>query len=279
MKIHYMLRDQRKDVQQLKDLSSRLEDSGYESVLLTFHSQQPDYFIKSAACIVPGHKLKYMIALRPYHVSAQYAGMMTIGYDQIDSNRLVFNWVAGDFHQREDEPHLEFDIFGESETIDSIQKRTTYLRNFVKMYKMYCPTKIRPPMVFSGFSDYALETVRMFNGTSLCMLDTYRENLEKFEGIESRMVSANVTILESDEDIREYKENTSVFNPRFLGWSIIGNYETVKQQIINLKDEGITDLLLFTNTTNLNDEWNQNNEMMVHKLVKEINSEAAKNDN
>jgi len=134
-------------------------------------------------------------------------------------------------------------------------------------------------MVFSGFSDYALETVRMFKGTSLCMLDTYRENTEKFDGIESRMVSANVTILESDEEIKEYKEKTSVFNPRFLGWSIIGNYQTVKEEIINLKNEGITDLLLFTNTTNLDTAWNQNNDMMVHKLVKEINSEARQNEN
>jgi hypothetical protein len=274
-----MLRDQHKDVKGLKDLSHRLEDSGYDSVLLTFHSAQADYFIKSAAALTPGHKLKYMIALRPYHVSAQYAAMMTIGYDQIDSNRLVFNWVAGDFHQREDEPDLEFDIFGESESVDSIQKRTTYLRNFVNMYKLYCPTKARPPMVFSGFSDYSLETVRMFNGTSLCMLDTYRENPEKFDGIKNRMVSANVTILESDEEIKEYKEKTSVFNPRFLGWSIVGNYQKVKQQIFDLKDEGITDLLIFTNTTNLDTAWNQNNDMMVHKLVKEINSEAEHHDN
>jgi alkanesulfonate monooxygenase SsuD/methylene tetrahydromethanopterin reductase-like flavin-dependent oxidoreductase (luciferase family) len=274
-----MLRDQHCDVKQLKDLSHRLEDSGYDSVLLTFHSAQADYFIKSAAALTPGHKLKYMIALRPYHVSAQYAAMMTIGYDQIDSNRLVFNWVAGDFHQREDEPDLEFDIFGESESVDSIQKRTTYLRNFVNMYKLYCPIKARPPMVFSGFSDYALETVRMFKGTSLCMLDTYRDNMDKFEGIEGRMVSAGITIIESDKDIEEYKAKVTTFNPRHLDFSIVGNYQTVKEEIINLKNEGITDLLLFTNTNNLEDSWNQKNDMMVHKLVKEINSEAAQDDN
>lgn len=274
-----MLRDQHCDVKELKDLSHRLEYSGYDSVLLTFHSAQADYFIKSAAALTPGHKLKYMIALRPYHVSAQYAAMMTIGYDQIDSNRLVFNWVAGDFHQREDEPDLEFDIFGESESVDSIQKRTTYLRNFVNMYKLYCPIKARPPMVFSGFSDYALETVRMFKGTSLCMLDTYRDNMDKFEGIENRMVSAGITIIESDKDIEEYKAKVTTFNPRHLDFSIVGNYQTVKEKIINLKNEGITDLLLFTNTNNLEDSWNQNNDMMVHKLVKEINSEAAQDDN
>jgi len=274
-----MLRDQHCDVKELKDLSHRLEDSGYDSVLLTFHSAQADYFIKSAAALTPGHKLKYMIALRPYHVSAQYAAMMTIGYDQIDSNRLVFNWVAGDFHQREDEPDLEFDIFGESESVDSIQKRTTYLRNFVNMYKLYCPIKVRPPMVFSGFSDYALETVRMFNGTSLCMLDTYRDNMDKFDGIEGRMVSAGITIIESDKDIEEYKAKVTTFNPRHLDFSIVGNYQAVKQKILDLKNEKITDLLVFTNTNNLDNSWNEKNANMVHKLVKEINSEAAQDDN
>jgi hypothetical protein len=274
-----MLRDQHCDVEQLKDLSHMLEDSGYISVLLTFHSAQADYFVKSAAALTPGHKLKYMIALRPYHVSAQYAAMMTRAYSEIDKDRLVFNWVAGDFHQREDEPDLEFDIFGESESVDSIQKRTTYLRNFVNMYKLYCPTKVRPPMVFSGFSDYALETVRMFNGTSLCMLDTYRDNMDKFEGIEGRMVSAGITIIESEKDIEEYKAKVSTFNPRHLDFSIVGNYQAVKQKIVDLKNEKITDLLVFTNTNNLDDSWNEKNANMVHKLVKEITSEAAQDDN
>ena len=274
-----MLRGFDYDLKALKDLSVVLEDSGYYSVLLTFHSGQADYFVKSAAALKPGDKLKYMIALRPYHVSPQYCSMMTKAYSQIDKNRLVFNWVAGDFHTREDEPELEFDVFGESEIIDTIQKRTTYLRNFVNMYKLYCPTEIRPPMVFSGSSDYSLETAKMFKGSSLCMLDTYRENIEKFDGIASRMVSANVTILESNKDVEEYTQNAREVNPRHINFSIIGNYETVKQKIIELKNEKITDLLLFTDSPNLTLYENQHNDMMVNKLVKEINNEAAQNDN
>jgi hypothetical protein len=274
-----MLRGLDSSIKKLKDLSYTLEDCGYESVLLTFHSQQPDYFIKSAACIVPGHKLKYMIALRPHHVSAQYCSMMTAAYDQIDSNRLILNWVAGDFHNRSDEPDTEFDVFGKSESIDTVQKRTTFLRDFVNMYKLYCPSSIRPPMVFSGFSDYALETTKMFKGTSLCMLDTYRENKEKFDGLDGRMVSANVTILKSSKDVDEYKNKVLPVNPRHLNFSIFGDYQTVKKKINELKNENITDLLLFTNTENLSSEWNQQNDMMVNKLVKEINSEARQDDN
>lgn len=262
----------------LDALSHYLEDCRYKSVLLTFHSQQPDYLIKSAACLIPGHKLKYMIALRPYHVSPQYLSMMTKAYNEIDRDRLVINWIAGDFHNRLDEPDTELDVFLESELIDTIQKRTTFLRNFVKMYKFYCPVSERPPMVFSGYSDYTLETVKIHEGTSLCMLDTYRENIKKFDGIEKRMVSANVTVLESNKEIEEYKEKVVPVNPRHTNFSIIGDYETVKQKIINLKDEGITDLLLFTNTDILDLDWNEGNDLRVNKLIKEINIETAQND-
>ena len=275
MNIHYMLRESQLP---LDALSHYLEECGYESVLLTFHSQQPDYFVKSAASLTPGHKLKYMIALRPYHVSPQYLSMMTKAYNEIESNRLIINWIAGDFHNRPDEPDTELNIFLESEPIDTIQKRTTFLRNFVKMYKLYCPVSEIPPMVFSGYSDYTLETVKIYGGTSLCMLDTYSENIKKFDGIEKRMVSANVTVLESNKEIEEYKEKIIPANPRHINFSIIGDYQTVKQKIINLKDEGITDLLLFTNTEILDSDWNQQNDIRVNRLVKEINSEDAEND-
>jgi hypothetical protein len=274
MNIHYMARGMDSSVQELKNLSNRLEDSGYESVLLTFHSEQADYFVKSAASLFPGDKLKYMIALRPYHVSAQYCSMMTKAYNQVDKDRLVINWVAGDFHNRIDDSDIELDVFGESELTDSIEKRTTFLRNFVKMYKLYCPISERPPMVFSGYSDYTLETVRMIGGTSLCMLDTYRENVAKFEGIDKRMVSANVTILESQEDMEEYMAKVIPVDPRHLNFSIIGDRQTVKQKIFELKNEGITDLLLFTNTPCLDELWNSNNDIIVNKLIKEISSEA-----
>ena len=274
MRLHYMLRDQHCNMEELRTLSSELEDCGYHSVLLTFHSQQADYFVKSAAALTPGHKLKYMIALRPYHVSPQYCAMMTIAYNEIDKDRLVFNWVAGDFHNRQDEPHLEFDVFAKSELIDTIEKRTTFLRDFVKMYKLYCPVYARPGMVFSGFSDYTLDTVRMFNGTSLCMLDTYRENIEKFHDIENKLVSVSVSILKSNNYIKEYTELANLNNPRLMSHSIVGDYETVKKQILELENEKITDLLIVTTVAHLDKEWNKENYKIVSKLVKEINSEV-----
>jgi len=110
-------------------------------------------------------------------------------------------------------------------------------------------------------------------------LDTYREGPERFDGLAGIMVSAGVVILESNKDIEEYKSKLINVNPRLLSYSIIGDRETVKQKIIELENEKITDLLLFTNNLFFGLDWSKKNDIAVNNLVKEINSEAKQNDN
>jgi len=262
----------------LKDLSSELEDCGYYSILLTFHSESPDYLIKSAAALIPGNRLKYMIALRPYHMSPQFCAMVTEGYNQIEPNRLMFNWIAGDFDNRNDEP-TQVDIFGKTELIDNIIKRTTFLRDFVKQYNSFSLVSKKPEMVFSGFSNYTLETTKIFNGTSLCMIDDYRKNIKRFDGVGGRMVCVNPIILESDEEIGSYTQTIRSINPRSVDTTIVGSKATVKEKLIELKNEGITDLLLDTNRPEFSgapNEASRINDILVNELVKEINYDMGK---
>ena len=257
----------------LKTLSLQLENFGYHSVLLTFHSKSPDYLIKSAAALIPGNKLKYMIALRPYHLSPQFCAMVTEGYNQIEPNRLIFNWIAGNFDKRNDEG-AQVDVLGNTEEIDTITKRTTFLRNFVDQYNSFDIVTKKPEMVFSGFSDYTLETVKIFNGTSLCMIDDYRNNISKFEGIEKIMVAVNPIILESNDEVKEYKEKIYSVNPRSIKTTIIGDRKTVKQKLLDLKNEGITDILLDTTRPEFPGFMHElaiKNDILVNDLIKEIN--------
>lgn len=259
----------------LKALSLNLEDYGYYSVLLPFHSESPDYLIKSAAALVQGHKLKYMIALRPYHVSPQFCAMITEGYNQIEKDRLMFNWIAGDFHNRNDEPR-QFDVFGETESIDTIIKRTTFLRSFVEKYNSFNFVSTKPEMVFSGFSKYTLETAKMFDGTSLCMVDDYRKHIGRFEGIKNIMVCVNPVILESSNEVKEYRKQIFYANPRSLDTTILGDRETVKEKLIELKNEKITDILIDTQRPEfkgISSEASNNNDILVNELVRDINKE------
>jgi hypothetical protein len=267
-----MWRGQPLNSEQLTNLSFKLELSNYYSLLLPFHSESPDYLIKSAAALVKGHNLKYMIALRPYHVSPQFCAMITEGYNQIEKDRLIFNWIAGDFHNRSDEPR-QFDVFGETEAIDTIVKRTTFLRSFVEQYNSFSFVSTSPEMVFSGFSEYTLDTVKIFDGISLCMIDDYRKNIKRFKDIKNKMVCVNPVVLKSNADIKEYKKQIFFINPRSVDTTIIGDRYTVKEKLVKLKNEGITDLLIDTNRPEFNcvpNEINRNNDILVNELVKEI---------
>lgn len=257
---------------ELRELSNGLEEIGYESLLLTFHSESPDYLIKSAAALVPGNKLKYMIALRPYHMSPQYCAMVTEGFNQIDSGRLIFNWIAGDSHNRlEEKPQM--DVYGNIDTLDNIIKRTTFLRKFVEDYNSLSFVTKKPEMVFSGYSDYTLETTRMFNGTSLSMIDDYRNYKDRFQGIENRMVAVSPIILDTQEDVEEYKKFLPTRSSRFLSMSIVGTVNNVKKQLLDLELEGITDVMINTHRWEFlgqPHELSKKNDIMVNKLIKEI---------
>jgi hypothetical protein len=273
-----MWRDEPLNAKRLRSLSSRLEDYGYYSVLLTFHSKSPDYLIKSAAALIPGDKLKYMIALRPYHISPQFCAMVTEGYNEIDSERLIFNWIAGDFDSRNDES-IQVDVLGKTESIDNIIKRTVFLRNFVKQYNSFDIVSKKPEMVFSGLSDYTLETTKIFNGTSLCMIDDYRKNIQSFDGIKNRMVCVNPIIINSNKEIEDYKKIINSINPRSVDTTIIGDRDSVKEKLFKLKNEGITDILLDTNRPEAFGIFNREsriNDMLVNDLVKEMNYEISK---
>lgn len=244
LKFHYMWRGKPLSALELRELSVQLEDVGYESVLLTFHSECPDYLIKSAAALVPGHKLKYMIALRPYHVSAQYCAMITEGFSQIDKNRLIFNWIAGDQHNRKDEKPNKT-TYNDTESIDTIEKRKEFLREFVSDFIKYEVLTDIPDMVFSGYSEFTVVTANMFNSPTLSMLDDYRRNKKLLSINNKNMISITVIVCK-DEEIETIKDKLKIVQERSLDFTIIGTQEKIKQEILSLEHEGITDVLINT---------------------------------
>jgi alkanesulfonate monooxygenase SsuD/methylene tetrahydromethanopterin reductase-like flavin-dependent oxidoreductase (luciferase family) len=234
MNFHFLLNSGMLNVKQLSHLSNQINDSGYDSLLLTYHSLSPDYWIKSAAALNTDHKFKYMIALRPFNMSYQHFAMMVEGFNQIQKNRLIINFIAGDFHNRSDEDK-QSDVYGLFDSIDTIEKRKTIVRDFVDNYKKH-PLHIDPPkFVFSGYSKYMIETAEMFNGTTLCMLDDYYKNIELFKNIKNKMVSV-LLVIRDTEELAE-KEAKEMLNERQLESS-------VAQKMLNLSKDGITDILV-----------------------------------
>jgi alkanesulfonate monooxygenase SsuD/methylene tetrahydromethanopterin reductase-like flavin-dependent oxidoreductase (luciferase family) len=273
-----MFRGNPLDAKDLRDLSFQLESFGYESVLLTFHSDSPDYLVKSAAALVPGQKLKYMVALRPYHISPQYCAMVTEAFNQIEPGRLIFNWIAGDEKSTAGEKP-QMDVYGDTEALDSIVKRTTFLRNFIKQYNEMPVISKKPEMVFSGFSEYTIETARMFSETSLSVIDDYKNNMDRFKGIKKIMVMATPVILETEKEVEDYKEYLFKKSSRFLDMSTIGTRDSVKKQLLELEKYGISDVLINTHRWDLfgkDSPLKDKDDILINDLIKEINTEIGK---
>jgi hypothetical protein len=273
IKFHYFLRSGNLSSVELKKLSAELEEVGYKSILLPFNTSNPDYLIRSAAALIPGNKLKYMIAFRPYHVSPQYCAMLTEGFNKIDPERIILNWVPGYTYTRA-YSDSQMDVYGNTEVIEDAVKRKAFLRKFVMQYNSTPIITIPPEMVFSGFSEYTLETAKIFNGTSVSVIGDYRKNKDRFDGIEKRMVSVSVAILDNQDNVEEYKNFLFTKNPSFLELSIIGTKEEVRKSLIELENEKITDVLITTKlweVTGKSQESSKKNNTLVNDLIKEIN--------
>jgi len=275
---NYLLRGSSLNPLELREISSNLETIGYKSVLLTFHSKSADYFIKAAAALVAGDKIKYMLALRPYHMSPQYLAMVVKAFDEIDKNRISINFLAGGVDSMKGEQE-QTDIYGNTESLDSIVKRTEFVRKFVDQYKFYSFKKSTPELIFSGYSEYTTETAKILNGTSLSMIDDYRNNIDRFSGIKNIMVSVCLIILDSKSEAEEYKKFLHTKSYRYVDMSIIGTRDFVKEKLLLLETEGITDVMINTHRwefwefSETLQELSKKNDILVNELIKEISHE------
>ena len=207
---------------QLRIFMESLDDVGYESVLLTYHYNQEDYFIKSAACFFKGQKTKYMIAMRPYAIAPAYFSMMINGYNQIKNNKLIINIVSG----TKDEDQA---IFGE---VTSSVDRKKLAGDFISQLRQI--NKVLPPIYFSGGSPEAISNTIEHGDGIIYLLQDHLTTPERFDEIKGvKMLRVHLIIKDT------YEEAEKVFNDldhvRQKANCIYGTKETVLKEIEKLK--------------------------------------------
>jgi len=120
---------------QLEVLSSnidQLEDAHFDGILFTYRQFQGDFFTFVARSMKLEQKIKYMIAIRPHALSAQYLCMINQSINEIQPNRLQINVIAG--HIKPDE--VEFGgILGPVNDKSSIPDRMNYMIDYIKELK------------------------------------------------------------------------------------------------------------------------------------------------
>jgi hypothetical protein len=133
---------------------NNLEKNSFDGVLFTYNPYQGDFFTKIARSLDLNQKIKYMIAIRPHTISAQYLCMINKSMNEIQKDRLQINLIAGHIKPNE----IDFDGFvGEITDYSSVKDRTNYLINYIEeLSKMKKNDKIEIP-------DYYVSCTNIFS--------------------------------------------------------------------------------------------------------------------
>lgn len=258
MIFHYMTDDN----SNIEELSSILDDAGYYSVLLTYHSLKSDAWIKCARALNLNHSIKYMIAIRTYSISPEYFSMMHNAFEEIAPNRLMFNIVSGDIHEEESSVS---DVLYINDLIDTSQKRVDYTKEWIQKIKLINKIKNFPEIVMAGTSDKTLKMASDHADYTLCMIDQYKDSVEKFYKNNKKIIAAQIVIRENYEDAKKFVEK-NIGEKHKQGWTIFGSESDIIAEISNLESIGVTDIMLRCNN-------NDTEKHLVHNFVKKYNFE------
>jgi hypothetical protein len=132
----------------LKYVSDILEDAGFYAWLIPYSAGLADPFIRIARSMSTEQKLKYLVAVRPYTISAQYLIAISKSLDLIQEDRVRINFVPGIV------PESEKSIGGIFSEINDSSSYEDRKRHFCDYIRKFSELDIKKPYVYvSGFSD------------------------------------------------------------------------------------------------------------------------------
>ena len=255
MKFHWMHRfDFGNSEQELIDMSIVLEKSKAYSVLLSYSFRSPDYIPLLPSMIRATKKLKFMVALRAYALSPEYAIRTFNTMKNNFGDRLTFNLTAGKMLGQEEQDSIDMYNLDKS-LMDTVPRRIAFADQWAERF--FNTMKSKAPISYTianspstlelanKWTDYMIfhhsrieENVANAKNTKLvlCIDPLIRETKEELEGeIEYYFQS-----WKTDKSERPYSLGKQ-FHP------IQGNMEEVKQQLNDIYTKyGINEFLIVT---------------------------------
>lgn len=244
-------------IQHLKTVSGIVDEFGYESILLVYHSKIDDNWIKAARALDINHKFKYMPAIRTYAISPEYCAMISKAFHTIAPNRLMLNIVSGDIHK--EETSID-DLIMLGDILNTPEKRLDYTDAWLSKFLELADGTVSE-IVMGGHSNRTKMMAEKYNATHLAMLNMHKQTLNDPSFIKNKkqMISVSIIINDSEEEIRKMLDSS-------LGsdqWTIYGNKDSIKEQIKQMQQLGATDLLISSHPED-------NNVSSIHYLIKEM---------
>ena len=259
MRFHWMDRGGLNNPQDIKIMSEQLDKYNYYSMLLTYHSKNSDLLIKSLLAADKNINLKFMLAIRTYAISPEYLSMVCDSYNQSFPNKLILNVASGDIHSEENSIN-DIPMFGQY--LDTPEKRLNYTEEWTKKFIEICSNKYLPELFMAGHSNKTREMANKFNATHISMLDMHIKYLKENTSINKKQLIALSILIRDNVDEAEdfYKKNNTMGAEN---WTLVGNTEKIKKEILDLQNLGITDILISQCP-------NDNQVNLIHELVKEL---------
>lgn len=242
----------------LRDLSQKLDDVGYYSVLLVYHSLIADHWLKAARIMDLNHKIKYMIAIRTYAISPEYCKMMCKAFNEIQPNRLMLNVLSG--HIQDTESSFK-DLIYINDQIADIDKRNEYTETWIKKFKETSPYPLAE-IVMSGHSEKSNLTAKEYADYHL---SAYGHQAEFTHS--KNIVSAGIIIRDTFKEAEDFFHSIDDFDKPIM---IYGTKTTVIDDIIELSKNNVTDVMLQGYFKD-KDNWHR-----IHEMSKELLSRFNK---
>jgi len=222
----------------LKNIISYLDNFGYYSMLVVYHSRINDNWIKAARVVSKNQKIKFMIAMRTYAISPEYFSMMYNAFEEIVPNKLIFNIVSGDLHADENSIN---DVLLINDEINTVEKRVAYTKKWMEKLKNINLIENMPEFIMAGASDETLKNASEIADCCLIMYNTFIDNPERLKNNKNIMLSMAMVIRDSKEEadifFQTLKENEKT-------WTLCGTETDILEKIKYLKENGITDILI-----------------------------------
>lgn len=242
-----------------------LEEIGCDGVLFTYRQTQGDFFTFVARTMKLDQKIKYMIAVRPHALSAQYLCMINKSINDIQPNRLEINIISG--HIKPDE--IDFGgILGPITDHSSIPDRTNYMIDYIKELDDMKNRGISVPDCYVSCTNiYSLEAASELGYKIIFPYRQYRDGYfldkrvygqtkpgEKVDLSNKKiMIAISPIIRDTQEEIDlEFPKDILVHTwdgkqyfdrPRFAADTEYFTYEQFVDFIKELKAQGINELL------------------------------------
>lgn len=247
------------------DIMDELDSVGYYSVLLTVHSRMPDFLPKVAYSLNRDQKIKYMVAIRPYLLSPQYFKMLIRGFDDIQPNRIMINWVHGELGPKEN-----FDgVLDLQDDLSQSTQRRGYLKRFIDALDnvdMFHEFTV-PESLISGGSPEAVALADSLNMHSANGYDSFvgggyaHYTDKKFEKV---FIQVDLMIRDTDEEAEDAYQRLVPDTHKGIN-VIFGSPETIIKKLSELADLGATDLLISNSFPCEREERD-----IVHKFAKQM---------